>query len=220
MDIVKKKRTLLNLGFFRFLRSTKRFIYPISIIGENNKVDCVCKTSKRLDFHISIRGNNNIIKIAPTCQLYNTSIFIVGDNNVLILSDEIKIQKGALNVSGGAKLIIGHNTTFQEVNAFVTKEDVIIGTDCLFSYGILIRNYDGHKIIDTTNGEICNPPKKIVIKDHVWISQNVTILKDVEIGENTIVGVGAIVTRSLSSNSIAAGIPARVVKKNRNWIRH
>ena len=220
MDIVRGKRILLNLGLVRFLRSIKRFIFPVSVVGKNNKINCICKTSKRLDFHLSVRGNNNIVRIAPTCQLYNTSLSIIGDNNVLILDNEIKIQKGSLNVFNGGKLIIGHNTTFQKVNAFVTKEDVVIGADCLFSYGVLIRNYDGHKIIDITSGEICNPPGKIVLEDHVWVSQNVTILKDVEIGENTIVGVGAIVTRSLPPNSIAAGIPARVVKENRNWIRH
>lgn len=220
MDIVKLKRTLLNFTLFRFLRSIKYFIVPVSVVGKNNVVNCNCKTSKRLDFHISIKGNNNVVKIAPTCQLYDTSISIIGDNNVLILDDETKIQKGSLNITDGAKLIVGHNTTFQEVNAFITKEEVVIGVDCLFSYGILIRNYDGHKIIDAVSGEVCNPPGKIIFKDHIWISQNVTILKDVEIGENAIIGVGAVVTRSVPSNSIAAGIPAKVIKENRNWIRH
>lgn len=217
MDVINMKRSLLKFGFFRLITD---FIRPVSIKGKNNKVICACKTSKRLDFHISISGNNNVVKIASTCQLYNTVIYIIGDNNVLVLDDEVKIQKGFFYITGGTKFIVKHNTTFQEVNAFVTKGDVTIGADCLFSYGILIRNYDGHKIVDTITGTICNPPGKIVIENHVWVSQNVTILKDVVIGSNSIIGVGAIVTRSLPRNSIAAGVPARVVKENRNWIRH
>lgn len=214
------KRYLLNFALFKWMQSFKRFMCPVENHGSNNNIICDCKTSKRMDYHISVTGNNNVVKIAPSCQLYDMNIVINGDNNVLELDDEVKIQKGIIKVFGGAKFHIGHNSTFQELDANVTKEDVIIGDDCLFSYGIVIRNYDGHKIIDVNTNEICNPPGKITLRDHVWVSQNVTILKDVEIGENAIVGVGAVVTKSIPSNCIAAGVPAKVIKENRNWIRH
>lgn len=213
------KRYLLNFGIFRWIQSLKRFLCPIEIQGVNNKINCECMTSKRMDFRISIFGNNNVIKISPTCYLYDLEIVISGDNNVLEIDDSVKIQKGIIKVYEGGRFHIGHNTTFQELDANVTKEEVVIGNDCLFSYGIIIRNYDGHKIIDASTNEICNPPGKITLHDHVWISQNVTILKDVEIGENAIVGVGAIVTKSIPANCIAAGVPAKVIKENRNWLR-
>lgn len=213
------KRYLLNFGIFKWIQSVKRFVKPIELQGSNNQIVCECNTSKRVDFRISVCGNNNIVKIAPTCSLYDLEIFINGDNNILEIDDKVKIQKGIIKVMGGAKFHIGSNTTFQELDANITGEDAIIGKDCLFSYGIVIRNYDGHKIIDATTNEICNPPGKITLHDHVWVSQNVTILKDVEIGENAIIGVGAIVTKSVPANCIAAGVPAKVVKENRNWLR-
>lgn len=217
MAFVKIKRILSK---WLILRNIKRILFPLSIIGTGNRIECKCQTSKRFDFRIYVRGNNNVIKIASTCQLYNTTILINGNNNVLILGEEVKMQMGTLNLSGSGQLIIGRNTTFQEVDMFVTKDKTIIGKDCMFSYGVIIRNYDGHKIVDLATGEICNSPRDIVFEDHVWISQNVTILGGVEIGENSIIGVGSIVTRSLPSNCVAAGIPAKVIKHNRSWIRH
>lgn len=53
---------------------------------------------------------------------------------------------------------------------------------------------------------------KISIGDNVHIGTNAIILPGVSIGSNSIIGVGAIVTRSIPENSIAVGIPARVIE--------
>lgn len=52
----------------------------------------------------------------------------------------------------------------------------------------------------------------VVIKENVMIGANVVILAGVEIGENSIIGSNSVVTRSIPPNSIAAGVPARVLK--------
>lgn len=52
---------------------------------------------------------------------------------------------------------------------------------------------------------------KIKIGNNVWLGENVTILKGVTIGDNVIIGLGSIVTRDIPSNSVAVGIPAKVV---------
>jgi len=53
----------------------------------------------------------------------------------------------------------------------------------------------------------------VVIGDDVWLGMNVTVLKGVEVGRQTVVGAGSIVTRSLPSGVIAAGQPAVVIRK-------
>ncbi|MFI5730690.1 acyltransferase [Kribbella sp. NPDC051587] len=52
----------------------------------------------------------------------------------------------------------------------------------------------------------------ITIADDVWIGSGVTILDGVTIGAHTIIGAGAIVTKDVPANSIAAGNPARVLR--------
>lgn len=58
------------------------------------------------------------------------------------------------------------------------------------------------------------------IGNHVWLCQNTSILKYVNIPSNTVVAYGSVVTKSLTDeNVIIAGNPAKIVKKNVNWSR-
>ncbi|MBR4721093.1 MAG: acyltransferase [Clostridia bacterium] len=53
---------------------------------------------------------------------------------------------------------------------------------------------------------------RIVIGDNVFIGAGSTVLPGVTIGKNSIVGAGSLVTKSIPENSVAAGVPARVIK--------
>jgi maltose O-acetyltransferase len=52
----------------------------------------------------------------------------------------------------------------------------------------------------------------ITIGDNVWLGGGVIVLGGVSIGENTVVGAGAVVTRDLPANVVAVGNPARVIR--------
>ena len=54
--------------------------------------------------------------------------------------------------------------------------------------------------------------KPIVVGDNVYIGNNVIILPGVKIGNNVVIGAGAIVSRDIPDNSVAVGVPARVIK--------
>lgn len=51
----------------------------------------------------------------------------------------------------------------------------------------------------------------VIIGNNVWLGENVTICKGVTIGDNVIIGIGSVVTKSIPSNTVAAGIPARPI---------
>lgn len=54
--------------------------------------------------------------------------------------------------------------------------------------------------------------KPITVGDNVYIGNNTIILPGVNIGNDVIIGAGAIVTRDIPDNSVAVGVPARVIK--------
>ena len=54
--------------------------------------------------------------------------------------------------------------------------------------------------------------KPVHIKRNVWIGVNVTILPGVTIGENAVVGAGAVVTKDVPDNAVVVGNPARVIR--------
>lgn len=101
----------------------------------------------------------------------------------------------------------------------IEGEKVIIGDDNLFSDDILIRNGDSHSVLNE-NGNRINSSKEICIGNHNWFCEKSTILKDVIINDNTIIGYGAVVTKSPGQSNIAlGGNPAKILKSHVNWDR-
>lgn len=198
-----------------FLIKLNRFFRPTIVKGSNNSVII---ESKRHDFVIRIYGDNNTIKIGPNSRLKNTLVNISGENNRLIAEPGSKFDGPCeITLEGNATLYIGANSGIRGV-CFVAKDGAIrVGRNCMFSYGIVIRNNDAHKVLDN-DGYITNLPRDITIKDHVWLCERCAILKGVTIGEDSIVAFGAIVTKSCPPNSILAGNPAMVVKQSINWL--
>jgi acetyltransferase-like isoleucine patch superfamily enzyme len=81
----------------------------------------------------------------------------------------------------------------------------------------LVRQFSPRFDIGRTHSKDILPfdfsPGEIIIGDDVWIGANAIILKDVKIGDGSIVAAGAVVTKgSYPPKSILAGNPAKVVK--------
>lgn len=64
-------------------------------------------------------------------------------------------------------------------------------------------------MVDHSNPSIENP---VTIGNNVWIGTRVIIMPGVSIGNNSIIGAGAVVTKSFPENSIVAGVPAKLIK--------
>ena len=116
---------------------------------------------------------------------------------------------------------IGESTTTEgaSIYAIESNSKVNIGKDTMISFGVDIRTSDSHSIIDLDTDEVINPAKDINIGEHVWLCENVQILKGVNILNNSIVGARSLVTKDVMANSVYVGIPAKQVRSNINWLR-
>ena len=56
---------------------------------------------------------------------------------------------------------------------------------------------------------------RIIIEEDVWIGSNCNILPNVLIGKGSIIGAGSVVTKNIPEYSIAAGVPAKVIKSRK-----
>lgn len=125
-------------------------------------------------------------------------------------------------ISVGDNFFIGSNTYIQ------SKEKIEIGDNVIISDHVLIVDNNNHptdyamrlkmsQCDDYMTDELWTwkyaDSKPIVIKDNVWIGKSAVIMKGVTIGKGSIVALGSIVTHDIPDYCIAAGNPAKVIKK-------
>lgn len=169
-----------------------------------------------------IVGNNIRVEIMPGAVLSDIRIFMRGDNHKLIIGERCSMKGGDFYFEDDHCTVeIGQNTTIESAHFAVTEpgKSIIVGQDCMFSSGIELRTGDSHSILDFTTKRRINYAKDIHVKNHVWIGANAIVLKGVTLGNNSIVGTGSLVTSDVPDNCIAAGIPAKVVKENIDWMK-
>lgn len=107
----------------------------------------------------------------------------------------------------GAILKIGKGTYFNRGTEIVASHAVSIGADCKIARDVIIMDTDQHPL-DATGLKM----KPVVIEDRVWLGSRAIILKGVCIGHDSVVGAGAVVTKSVPPYSIVVGPAARVIK--------
>lgn len=108
------------------------------------------------------------------------------------------------NTKIGKRVFINSGCQFQDQGGIAIGDDVLIGPQTI----IATLNHDPDP--EKRGGMFAKPVK---ICDKVWIGARVTICPGVTIGEGAIVGAGAVVTKDVPPRTVAAGVPAKIIKK-------
>lgn len=116
------------------------------------------------------------------------------------------------SISIGERVVIRPGVMLFGVNidegcSIIIEDNVLIGS----GVHVYVSNHNFdlfHPVIDQGHSK----PKGVKIRRGCWIGSNVIILPGVEIGENSVVGSGSVVTRSIPPGVVAVGVPARVIK--------
>lgn len=110
------------------------------------------------------------------------------------------------NIRLGRNVYANHNLVVLDCAGVTLGDDVFIGPNVVLSTA-------GHPLEPEVRRSGLEFAKPIRIGSGVWIGANVSVLPGVEIGENTTVGAGSVVTRSLPANCVAVGNPCRVLRQ-------
>jgi acetyltransferase-like isoleucine patch superfamily enzyme len=138
------------------------------------------------------------ITVGNDCEfLSRPNANLIGINRPCMLS----------TLTENAILEIGNNCGFSGtvIGAF---DSIKIGNNVRCGANTLITDSDWHP-----DDPRVGPSKPVIIGNNVWLGINVTVLKGVEIGENSLIGANSLVTKSIAANVIAAGNPCKEIAK-------
>jgi acetyltransferase-like isoleucine patch superfamily enzyme len=203
------RRIFLRTGYKEFIRGQGNVFQAqgallsgvsLDILGDRNRIT-VGEGCKLYNLKFHIRGSDHRIEIGPNCWVTRGGVFWIEDDH--------------------GELHIGPQTSMVEISVAVTEpySKIVIGEGCMFANDIDIRTGDSHSILENESGKRINFAADVTIGDRVWVAAHAIILKGVNIGADSVVAAGAVVTKSCEPGSILAGNPAKVIKAGISWKR-
>ena len=88
-----------------------------------------------------------------------------------------------------------------------------IGADCQIGPGVQLLTAT-HPVEPGPRRAKVEGSEPITLEDNVWLGGGVIVCPGVTIGENSVIGAGAVVTKDVPTNVVAVGNPARVIRHN------
>lgn len=197
-------------------------IKTIKEIKKLKKNKIICENVTVENSEIIFEGENNVLFCEPNVKIKNSTIKFGANNALIYLSSNNDCYLINAYIHNNSVLYFGDNNYMNNNLTLVLSEEqnIIIGNDCLFSYGITFRTADPHLIYDYKTKKRTNPSKSIYIGDHVWVGQNALILKGTKAGSGSIIAAGAISgNKEIPSNEVWGGNPIKKMKENICWSR-
>jgi maltose O-acetyltransferase len=147
------------------------------------------------------------------CGRYNA---VIGEPDRSILYDLLGAETDAYfepplycdygyNLHLGRRVFANHNLVVLDCASVTIGDNVLMGPNVVLD----TATHPVDPKVRLSGLELAHP---ITIGNNVWLGANVIVLPGVEIGDNTTVGAGSVVTRSLPANCVAYGNPCRVAR--------
>ncbi len=203
--------------------------FLIKMLGEN-VYKILKNVSKRLlCFLRGVKKSGENVYISPRSIIRNANRLSLGDNtvverNVQLIIDSkdsfIRLDSNAYLASycrlktfegwirAGKNLGVSNFSFLAGQGGLLIGDNVRIGPHVVIYASNHIFNNPHIPIVE--QGMSC---KGITIEDNIWIGAGAIILDGVRIGEGSVIGAGAVVTKDIPPRSIVAGVPARIIKK-------
>lgn len=149
-------------------------------------------------------------------NLYNPHLIMVGDN--FVTQRNLRLEAFPKSIDDiDIKIVIKENVHINWDVHIGALDKIIIEDNVLIGSRVLITDHSHGR---TEGADLRLPPDirplyskgPVIIHKNVWLGEGVCVMPGVTIGENTIVGANSVVTKSLPSNCIAGGIPAKILR--------
>ncbi len=165
-------------------------------------------------------GERVVVKGSPLIEVVKGAQVTIGDDVTLNSRNRgyhINMHSPVKLVADqpGASIRIGASTRVHG-SCIHAYSEITIGANCLIAANCQIIDGSGHELsFEDLEGRMRTSASglPIVIEDFVWLGANCIVLPGVRIGRGAVVGAGSVVTKDVPPMVVAAGNPARVLRR-------
>ena len=195
-----KKKTLVKVYMNKRLFELKDCLYDYVVLGEWETIKTELEKYNIQDYKVETLCVNSAIDLLDTKDLHARIEYgaIIRDN--VDIGNETVILMGAI-INAGCK--IGSKTMIDM--GVVLGGNVIVKENC---------HIGANAVLAGTVEPYCE--QSVVIEKNSFIGAGSVVLEGIHIGENCIIGANCVVNKDIPDNSIAVGVPVRIIKRNEN----
>lgn len=203
MRVQKKPRIarLLHFAFGRFRRfraDWNKIAFIITEMPYHNSIEI----GDGVTFHVPVRsGGCGTIKIGARTNLGFPLAPRLGNGEIMIQARTAE-----------AEVVIGEENWLNNNSCIIATQHIFIGNGCQIGDLVMILDSDFHEINPERRNLSMGLAKPVRIGNNVWLGSRVMVLKGVSIGDNSVIAAMSVVTESIPSNCVAAGIPAKIMR--------
>lgn len=157
---------------------------------------------------------------------YKGAKFVPESKSYLTIKNHGKMEVyGNANIAEGFNIIIDNGILKIADNLYINRnlqiqceKEISFGKDNLVGWNVKIRDTDGHNIFENSIKK--EKVGNIKFGNHVWITSDVTILKNTEVNDNSIVACESVICGKKfdENNVLIAGTPGKIIKNNIDWV--
>ncbi|WP_431136490.1 acyltransferase [Psychroserpens mesophilus] len=112
-----------------------------------------------------------------------------------------------------SKIVFGDDISINNNFSITAEKSITIGDHTLIGYNCSISDSNFHDLNPLNRLNTDAHPKAVIIGKNVFVGNDVSILKGVTIGDNSVIAAGSIVTKSFPENVVIAGVPAKIIRE-------
>ena len=139
---------------------------------------------------------------------------VVNDGR-MVIGERVRLSgsRAPLELATGVDgtLEIGVGTFINFGTSIVATQHIVIGANCQIGPYCMVMDNSYHRIEPDRRNET-PPSDPVIIGDNVWLGARTIVLPGVRIGDHAVIGAGSVVTQDVPSRTLAAGVPARVIR--------
>lgn len=173
---------------------------------------CVFEISKNASIHLggSLTFGQSVFKgskLETRIRMQDRAKLITGGDYAFGYGSDIEIFKDAVLESKGGPST-NMNTTI------ICQSKIVIGKEVAIGRDVTLRDNNGGHLISINGYRNALP---IIIGDHCWLTQSVTVMSGVKLGDGTIISAGTLVNTSFPARCVVGGSPAQITHRDVYW---